>query len=318
MRKKYDIVSIGVMAYDMILRTVDETLFTRDTTLLEDVGVSVGGGSVIQTITAQRLGCKTAVVGKLCRDSFSDDVMKALSDAGVDASHVVRSAEDSMSLTFALVRPDGTRHFLGLAGSNNQRLCLGDFELSVVTEAKIVSYGSFFFLKGLDRDGAPKIFDTARQAGALTVADCSSDSFHQGREIVLRNLPAIDYFIPSRVEAEYLTQEREPAFMAKALLARGCRHVIIKLGREGCYVTDGHISKVVRAFPVENVRDTTGAGDTFVGGFMAGLIDEMDLFDAARYANAAAAVSVTGVGAVTALKDKAQVLAIMRGKNKEM
>lgn len=316
MGKKYDIVSIGVMAYDMILRTVDETLFTRDTTLLEDVGASVGGGAMIQTITAQRLGCKTAVVGKLCRDSFSDYAMKTLSAAGVDTSHVVRSDKDSMSLTFALVRPNGTRHFLGLAGSNNQSLCLEDFNLSVVTEAKIVSYGSFFFLKGLDQDGVPKIFHTAKQVGALTVADCASDSFHQGRETVLSNLPMIDYFIPSYVEAEYVTEEKEPASMAKMLLGRGCQNVVIKLGEEGCYVTDGRTSRIVPAFHIENVSDTTGAGDTFVGGFMAGLIDGMDLFTAARYANAAAAVSVTGAGGVTALKDKAQVLALMGGKNK--
>lgn len=308
MEKRYDILAIGTMAYDMILRNVDEQLFTRDTTLLDEVGVSVGGAAVTQTIVAQRLGCKTAIVGKICTDSFSDYLMEVLTQSGVDATRVIRSPTDSMSLTFALVRPDGARHFLGLAGSNNQTLCLEDFDLSVVREAKIVSYGSFFFLKGLDQRGVSVLFETAKQVGALTVADCANDSFQQGPDTVYRTLPLIDYFIPSYVEAAYLTGETDPARMAKHLLSKGCKNLIIKLGEEGCYVTSGDHAAVVPAFHPEQVRDTTGAGDNFVGGFMAGLTEGMDLFTAARYANAVAAVSVTGAGAVTALRGKEQVL----------
>lgn len=314
MDKKYDIVAIGTMAYDMILRTVDETAFTRDTTLLEEVGVSPGGAAMTQTIIASRLGCRTAVVGKVCEDTFSEYLMRELEKAGVDTTHVIHSKKDTMSLTFALVKPDGTRHFLGLAGSNNQSLCLEDFCLELVTQAKIVSYGSFFFLKGLDSDGVPVILKKAKEAGALTVADCASDSFHQGKEIVFRNLPLIDYFIPSYVEALYLTQEEDPADMAEKLLEKGCKNVIVKLGEEGCYVSDGKKARVIPPFHPKEVSDTTGAGDNFVGGFMAGLTEGMDLYEAARYANAVAAVSVTRMGAVTALKDKSQVLALLDNK----
>lgn len=216
-----------------------------------------------------------------------------------------------MSLTFALVKPDGTRHFLGLAGSNNQSLCLEDFCLELVTQARIVSYGSFFFLKGLDSGGVSILLKKAKDAGALTVADCASDSFNQGKEIVFRNLPLIDFFIPSYVEAQYLTQEDEPGAMAEKLLEKGCRNIIIKLGEEGCYVCDGKRAETVPAFRPERVSDTTGAGDNFVGGFMAGITEGMDLWDAARYANAVAAVSVTEMGAVTALRNKSQVLKIL-------
>ena len=310
MDKKYDIVAIGTLAYDMILRTVDESLFTRDTTLLDEVGISVGGGAMLSAIAAQRLGWKTAVVGKLCRDAFSDYCIDVLEKTGVDSSHVTRSEKDTMSLTFALVRQSGDRHFLGRMGSNNRTLTPEDFDLSVVTHAKIVSYGSFLVLPGLDQE-MPRIFRTARQAGALTVADCANDSYQQGAETVLRCLPEIDYFIPSQVEAEYLTGEHEPAAMARFLLERGCRNLIIKLGEQGCYVTDGAAARIIPAFSVPYVSDTTGAGDNFVGGFMAGLLEGFDLFEAARYANATAAVSVTGPGGEGALQSKMQVLEIL-------
>lgn len=311
MDKQYDIVAIGTLAYDMILRTVDESVFTRDTSLLDEVGISVGGGAMLSAIAAQKLGWKTAVVGKLTADAFSDYCIDVLEKAGVDTSYVSRSEADTMSLTFALVRQNGDRHFLGRMGSNNRTLTTNDFDPSVVTKAKIVSYGSFLVLPGLDCEML-HIFREARLAGALTVADCANDSYGQGAETVLRCLPEIDYFIPSQVEAEYLTGAHEPAIMAKLLLERGCRNLIIKLGEQGCYVTDGVTARIIPAFPVAHVSDTTGAGDNFVGGFMAGLLEGLDLFEAARYANATAAVSVTGSGGEGALRDKSQVLKILK------
>lgn len=311
MKKMYDIAAIGTMAYDMILGTVDETVFSRDTTLLKEVGVSPGGAAVIQSVTAARLGCRAAVVGKLCTDTFSDYVIEVLKKAEVDISNIKRSDSDTMSLTFALVKENGDRHFLGRAGSHNQTLCLEDFNLDIVRQAAIVSYGSFFFLKGLDAGGVSIILKTAKEAGAATVADCASDSFNQGPEIVYRNLEFLDYFMPSYVEAEYLTKEKEPSRMAEVFLKKGCRNVIIKLGGEGCYVTDGRRGKVLPPISHIKVSDTTGAGDSFVGGFMAGLTKRMDIWEAARYANAVAGVSVTGMGGLTALKDESQVLELL-------
>lgn len=311
MNRKYDIISIGTMAYDMVLRTVDASVFTRDTTMLDEIGISPGGAAFISSVVAHRLGCKTAVIGKLSNDAFSDYLMNYLKENGVDTSYVVRNVQDVTSLTFALVVPNGERHFIGHAGSNNQSLCLGDFDLNLVKQTKIIGYGSFFALQGLDANGATTVLRTAREAGTLTVADCASDCFHQGPEIVFRNLPFIDYFMPSWVEANYLTNENDPKEMAKQFLKKGCRNVIIKLGGEGCYVMNNKMAEHIPAISNLNVKDTTGAGDNFVGGFMAGLIEGMDIKEAARYATAVAAISVTQSGALTALKDKSQVMTLL-------
>ncbi|MBQ3089968.1 MAG: carbohydrate kinase family protein [Oscillospiraceae bacterium] len=310
MEKEFDIVAIGTMAYDMILRTVDETAFTRDTTVLESVGISSGGGAMTSVIAAQRVGCKTALVGRVCKDAFSSYLLQVLDEAGVDRSQVSQGENDEMSLTYALVRPDGNRHFLGRPGTNNRNLTMDTFDLDIVRRAKIVSYGSYFVLPGLDGEGIRRIFTEAKQAGAITVADVANDSFHLGRETVLQDLPLIDYFIPSYVEAEYLTGEQDVEKMARYLLSRGAKNVLIKIGEEGCYVANEHLAQTVPAFHVK-ACDTTGAGDNFVGGFMAGLADGMELLDAVRFGNAVAAVSVTGMGAVSALRDRKQVMELI-------
>ena len=311
MEKEFDIVTIGTMAYDMILRPVDESMFKRDTTLLSDVGVSSGGGAMTQAVIAQRLGCKTALVGRVSTDAFSDYLIKVLKDAGVDYSNVKVSPSDILSLTFALVKPDGTRHFLCWAGSNNQTLCLNDFDFSIIKKARIVSYGSFFVLQGLDKSSVTTIFSEAKNAGAITVADAASDSFSKGRKIVFNNLPLLDYFIPSYIEAKYLTGETSPNKMAEFLLKKGCNNVIIKIGVDGCYVANSKVAQVVPTFNSVKACDTTGAGDNFVGGFLAGLIDGNDILEAARFANAVASISVTGMGAITAVQNKQQILDLM-------
>ena len=79
-------------------------------------------------------------------------------------------------------------------------------------------------------------------------------------------------------------------------------------------MSDGKRAELVPSFHPKEVVDTTGAGDNFVGGFMAGLTEGMELWEAARYANAVAAVSVTKMGAVTALKDRAQVLELLENE----
>ena len=104
MEKEFDIVAIGTMAYDMILRTVDETAFTRDTTVLESVGISSGGGAMTSVIAAQRVGCKTALVGRVCQDDFSSYLLRVLDEAGVDfAMYIHRNGAHGLSTADELV-----------------------------------------------------------------------------------------------------------------------------------------------------------------------------------------------------------------------
>lgn len=314
MKKEFDIVTIGTMAYDMILRTVDASLFTRDTTLLQEVGLSSGGGALISAIIAQRLGCKTALIGKTTKDPFGDYLLHIVRDAGVNCAGIKVSETDSMSLTFALVKPDGSRHFLSKQGSNNSTLCLQDFDLDIVRKAEIVCYGSFLYLQTLDMGDITTVFMTAKESGALTVADIASDAFLQGTQTVFRNFPYLDFFIPSYTEAKYLTNESDPVRMAAVLRQKGCQNVIIKLGGDGCYVDNGKVSGTVPTFNNVKAVDTTGAGDNFVGGFLTALHDGLDLIEASRFANAVASISVSGVGGIAAVQNKQQVLDLLHSE----
>ena len=311
MEKDYDIVTVGMMAYDMILREVDESLFTRDATLLKDLGISSGGGAMTQAVIAKRLGCRVALCARVGDDTYGEYLMEVLRREGIADTWVhVAEKEDTM-VTIALVKPDGNRNFLTREGNNIHNFTLEDVDLQLLKRTRMLSYGSFYFLPGLDGKGEEKIFRTAKDAGAMVTADTASDAYGKGRELVFRNLPYIDYFVPSYEEAAYLAETTDIEEIAEAFLDRGATHVIIKLGEQGCYLAEKGYRERIPAFCQKQVRDTTGAGDNFTGAFMAAVLQNLDFQQAALFANAAAAVSVTGTGAVSALKNTQQVYEIL-------
>lgn len=312
MDKVYDIAAIGMMAYDMILREVDESVFTRDATLLKGLGVSPGGGAMTQAVTAERLGCTTALCSRVGGDLYGRYLLDVIREEGITDKWIHVAEEEETMFTIALVRADGNRNFLTREGNNIHNFNLDDIDFNLLRQARMVSYGSFYFLPGLDGRGEDKIFKTAKDAGALTTADTASDAYGKGRNLVFSNLPLIDYFIPSIEEAAYLAETVDVQKMAYTFLNKGANRIIIKMGAQGCYLAEKGYEERIPAIAMEHVRDTTGAGDNFTGAFMCAVLEGKDFLQAAEFANAAAAVSVTGVGAVGALKDKKQVLDLLQ------
>jgi sugar/nucleoside kinase (ribokinase family) len=124
-------------------------------------------------------------------------------------------------------------------------------------------------------------------------------------------LPHLDVFCPSRTEAAALTGETSPQKMVAAFRRHGLPpHALagIKLDAEGCYLDDGREPALVPAYEV-NVVDTTGAGDTWFGGLLTGLIKGMPLAQAGRLANRAAADCCTALGASAGVRGFEETLA---------
>jgi sugar/nucleoside kinase (ribokinase family) len=128
-------------------------------------------------------------------------------------------------------------------------------------------------------------------------------------------LPHLDYYIPSEPEASALTGCREPADIARAILAAGCKTVVIKLAERGAFyaLPDGRQDRVP-AFRVEHVVDTTGAGDSWAAGFIAGLHRQMTLHEAVELANATAAMDIACAGAASGVRPLEEVLAFARSQ----
>jgi sugar/nucleoside kinase (ribokinase family) len=102
-----------------------------------------------------------------------------------------------------------------------------------------------------------------------------------------------------------------PHKAAEAVLSRGVRTAVLKLSGEGCAIYTREVQHLCPAFDIE-ARDTTGAGDCFVAGFLASMLKGASLADAGRFANAVAALSVQKMGAVEGVLSTVEVEAWMK------
>ncbi len=120
-----------------------------------------------------------------------------------------------------------------------------------------------------------------------------------------------DWFVPSLEEAQLLSGKTEPAAILDWAHALGAPVVVLKMGADGCWVSNGRVREHIPGNRVD-ACDATGAGDCFDGAFAARIVAGDSPLEAARYANAAAALATTGFGAVAPLPRHEQVVAFMR------
>jgi len=153
----------------------------------------------------------------------------------------------------------------------------------------------------------------AREEGAITILDPAP-----AQKLSADLLARVDLLTPNEGEALTLLGRpperlslRDAAAVAEALLAIGVRAVILKLGEQGCYYRSRERGLHVPAFPV-TVVDSTAAGDTFNGALAVALTEGRELEDALRFANAAAALSVTRAGAQPSIPSREEVDALAR------
>jgi sugar/nucleoside kinase (ribokinase family) len=126
-------------------------------------------------------------------------------------------------------------------------------------------------------------------------------------------LPVLDYFIPSQPEARAISGLNEPAEIARMFQDRGCKNVVIKLDVAGafCRSADG-TETAVPAYKVDNVVDTTGAGDCWSAGFLAGVKLGLSMPEAALLGNATAAHCIQAPGASTGIVPLDQIQAFQK------
>jgi 2-dehydro-3-deoxygluconokinase len=120
----------------------------------------------------------------------------------------------------------------------------------------------------------------------------------RARAVIHATAPLVDIFLPSLEDVEQLTGLNDPDQLVDYYLGLGVKLIVLKLGKKGVMVATSKERHLVEGFRVDTV-DATGAGDTFDGAFVTQYLNGSSLVEAARYANAAAALSTTGYGAVS-------------------
>lgn len=286
----------GNIVFDTLASPVDD-LHWGGTTFVDAIEWHAGGNGGNTARALSILGVPVRLLGAVGSDDAARFVLDRLERAGVDISRIER-IEGATSSTVGLIRPNGERKFFHRHGASSEAFCEPIVFTPELCEG-IAHYhmASLFVLPCLRPHGA-ELLQSARAAGLSTSFDTNWDPDGSWMRDLAPCLPHVDYLFMNQVEAEMITGHTTPRAAAGAVLEKGLRTAVLKLGGEGCAIYTADREILCPAFDVE-VKDTTGAGDCFAAGFIAALLDGAPLDEAGRFANAVAGLSVQRMGAVS-------------------
>jgi ribokinase len=291
------IVVVGSINMDLVARTPRIAL-AGETLIGSGFETTPGGKGANQAVAVARLGYPIAMVGMVGEDVFGQALLDNLTEAGVDASAVERVSGPS-GVAQIQVADNAENSIVVVSGSNGK-----------VTPAFIDRHADLIRSAGMVLCQLELPMETISHTLELCAA--------AGVPIMLDPAPAaplpqsawsqVTWFTPNETEAAfYLHNNSGSEEAARELLAKGLKGVVLKRGAEGAYVAvAGGKDEDVRAFPV-NAIDTVGAGDCFNGAFAVALLEGNNPWDAAQFASAAAAISVTRRGAQASMPSRAEV-----------
>jgi ribokinase len=259
-----------------------------------------GGSAANVAVGLARLGCRTGFIGKLGDDEYGRWLLQAFADEAVHTEALlVEHGCTSASCNIA-VDDQGERMIVAIPGASLLE-DVRELDVAYLRRARTLYVGPAY----------PEVAATAMDAlheGGGTVFYAPSGAWGLDGLAGIRVLvDKADVLLVSRAEAEALLGPHSPADAVKALQGAGASVVIETLGREGALVLAQGRLTPVPAFSVSDVRDTTGAGDAFAAGLVAGFLEGLDWPAAARMGCAVAALKIRHVGARSGLPKREEV-----------
>jgi len=306
--RKFDVVALGEAMVEFNQTTAGQPNYLQ----------GFGGDTSNAVIAAARAGARTAYLTRLGGDTFGQSLMALWAAENVSTAAVQQDAEASTGLYFVTHGPKGHEFSYLRAGSAASRMTPAWLQYGAadaVRQAKVLHVsGISLAISASACDTAFAAMKLAKEAGTLVSFDSNLRlklwPLDRALACTQHAVSLCDIFLPSLEDITALNGMTDPDAVVDWGHALGARTVVLKLGGEGALVSDGTRRERV---PVHRVKlvDATGAGDCFCGNLLARIAQGDTVFDATRYANAAAALTVQGYGAVAPLPRPEQVRALL-------
>ncbi|MCO6418998.1 sugar kinase [Siccirubricoccus sp. KC 17139] len=275
-----------------------------------------GGDTSNAAIAAARQGASAGYLTAIGQDRPGDSFLALWQREGVEARHVLRRAEAPTGLYIVTHDKDGHHFTFYRKGSAASLLTPAEIPEEAIRGARVLH------VSGISQAISPSACDAVFHAIAVAKAAGVTLSYDsnlrlglwpaaRAAAVIHAAIAQADIALPSLDDARALTGLEAPDAVADFYLRLGCRLVLLKCGSEGVVVATPARRTRIPPHKVKAV-DATGAGDTFAGAFLARWVAGDAPEEAARYANAAAALSTTGYGAIAPIPRREQVLELLR------
>jgi sugar/nucleoside kinase (ribokinase family) len=292
----------GNIVLDTLVRPVDGMPPWGTTTYVDSISAHLGGNGAGSAYAAAKMGVPAKLAGAIGGDAAGSLITERLRSAGVDVSQLRVMQQAATAATVGMVHAGGERlffHDLGACGLFEAEHI--SFAPEAVRGCGFFHYASIFCLPKL-RPQAREVLEGARRAGLRTSLDVDWDTSGRWLDDLGPLCPLLEFLFLNTQEAQMLCGLEEPEAVGLFFLDRGVQTVVLKMGQQGCAVFTKDDEFRQPAYAVQAV-DTTGAGDCFCGGFLAGLCRGFSLRESARLANAVAAHGIQRVGNTDGVAD---------------
>lgn len=319
MEKEVDIVALGELLIDFT-----EAGYGRDGMKLFEQ--NPGGAPVNLLTVASHMGYRTAFIGKVGADMHGVFLRKTLQKEGIDTRALVEDDDYFTTLAFVEIDEKGERNFsFARKPGADTRLRKEELDRTLLSQCRIFHFGSLSLTDEPAREATLEAINVAKKVGAIISYDPNyRSSLWKNRSAAIETmrmvLPCVDVMKVSDEESLMLTGKGSYEQAADAFLSVGVKLVAITLGSEGVLVATRDRKERIEGFPVEAV-DTTGAGDSFWGGFLScflsfhrpiGELAWEDIRKCAITGNAVAGLCVQKRGGIPSIPMKEEVMEFIR------
>ncbi|HAS61112.1 MAG TPA: ribokinase [Vibrio sp.] len=261
-----------------------------------------GGKGANQAVAAARLNADVGFIACVGDDSFGINIRESFKLDGINTQGVKMQPNCPTGIAMIQVSESGENSICISAEANNYLTAeLIETDLAAIRDAK-------YLLTQLETplDGIERAVQAAKEAGTSVILNPAP-----AKELPASLLSNVDVITPNETEAEVLTgitvvDEETAQLAANALHLKGIEIVMITMGAQGVWLSQNGQGELIAGFRVDAV-DTTAAGDTFNGAFVTGLLEDMPIESAIKFAHGAAAISVTRLGAQTSIPHRDEV-----------
>ena len=290
-----------------------------------------GGAPANLLATIAKFGGRSAFIGKVGDDLFGRYLISVLDDANIDSRGVRLSASARTTLAFVALDSSGDRSFSFYRNPGaDTELSADELDLSIITASRIFHFGSLSLTDEPSRSATFAALDHAKREGKTISYDPNLrpllwKSTDDAKEKILSAIGYTDILKISEEEMAFLTGETDLKLGTDAIISRyGTPLILVTLGADGCFYRTKNFSGSTPAFTGLSIIDTTGAGDSFLGAFLYGMISRGiydpraltadNLSAITEFSCAAAGLCATKKGAIPAIPSLSEVENLLAGK----
>ncbi len=301
------VLCLGIIVGDFLGKPVEEMPERGKLVLTERTELHIGGCASNTGVILTRLGVQVSVIGKVGDDNLGRFLIGKLKEENIDVTGVKVSRDKTTSGTLVFIHSDGERSFIHSTGANGD-LHLEDIDFNFVRRFPLLHIAGAFLMPGFDGKPLAQTFKKAKELGLITTFDTAWDSRGRWLELIEESLPYVDYFLPSIEEAKMITKKERPEEIADFLMDRGVKNVGLKMGGDGSFICNSRKESYrFKALDID-VVDTTGCGDAYAAGFIAGIVREFSFEKCGMLANLAGAKIATAIGTTAGIVSYGDIL----------